>query len=502
MLQASLLEFDSEGRVILSLIGEVAEFNGGTPVDNEGRLVVTTTEPTAKGWADGMTYDAVTGALWVTETGTITHYISGNPMVGEAMKIDSAGYPKSWIAGVPLSDGVCVNGPPGTNVNLNFLAGLPSSVTFTRTSVGTYFNQSGLMASAALNVPRFEFAPLTGNLLGLLMEDQRTNLMRYSNKFDQDDPWFTNVVAVTPNSGTGLMGANDAWLLANSTTTDDIPTVYQPFASTAAAYTQSIYAKAGTAHFLGLGLYDGSGVKFCGFNLLTGAQDFADAGVTTSIQDVGNGWYRCSLHYTYPAVTGRMYVSVYHTTNAKSYTPTGVGVDNILIWGAQIEEGTFASSYIPTVATTIVRISDTAAYDFTGKSGVAGGTLFAQYSMYGIKGGQYAAQIIEPIGNTQVLIYASGGAPAMVLAVSGVTQAVIVGGTLVTANNTIKRAGAYALNDVVSYTNSGQDGTDNVALLPTAMTDLNIGVQLNGHVQRVTYWPSRLTNAQLDALTT
>ena len=83
----------------------------------------------------------------------------------------------SFGMGFPLP-ATAWQGGGGATLNLNFLSGtLPSSVTFSRGTTGTYYNSSGVLASAAIDTPRFDYDPSTLQLRGLLIEGARTNLL-------------------------------------------------------------------------------------------------------------------------------------------------------------------------------------------------------------------------------------------------------------------------------------------------------------------------------------
>ena len=213
---------------------------------------------------------------------------------------------------------------------------------------------------------------------GYMAEAAATNLCLQSEDFSTT--WSANRTTVTANAAVAPDGTMTADKLDNSGTTSDRMVMYQSFTSTNATYSQSCYFQAGTIAFAQLGFYDGSSTYFAGFNLLTGAEDFADAGTTTSIEDAGDGWYRCTVHFLYPSTTGRIYVGGYKTTNTPIYAPSVTNADYVYTWAAQAELGSFPTAYIPTTTTSVTRNADVLTYDDAGNIEDAAGTAYVEAS--------------------------------------------------------------------------------------------------------------------------
>jgi hypothetical protein len=113
------------------------------------------------------------------------------------------------------------------------------------------------------------------------------------------------------------------------------------------SYTLSVYAKKKENNYLRLGFAIGTGGegKFGNFDLNTGVPGTPDVGVTQTIQDVGNGWYRCSITAT-SQVTTTANTFIYNSSTLNSLTTTPL--QGIYIWGAQLVEGSVAKDYLPT----------------------------------------------------------------------------------------------------------------------------------------------------------
>ena len=243
------------------------------------------------------------------------------------------------------------------------------SYTFTRNSSGTYVGSDGLIKTAAINEPRFDYDPATGESLGFLVEGSRTNLVSYSGDFSQAY-WtkislsiFTANTIIAPD-GT-LTGSFIAFQNASSYLTS--AQGLQPNASiSAGTNTLSCFAKIGTARYLALGLTNNGGEPSTAiFDLQTGTVKGANSHPSftvngTSISNAGAGWYRCSLTSTYAA---GMAAHISSSTSGLlgayyEFTVSGDGTSGIYVWGAQVEAGSFPTSYIPTSGSTVTRQPD------------------------------------------------------------------------------------------------------------------------------------------------
>jgi hypothetical protein len=198
---------------------------------------------------------------------------------------------------------------------------LDSRVTFTRSSTATYVNQIGLIQSAAVNEPRFDYDPVTLAARGLLIEESRTNLLTYSEDFS-NGAWIKSGSAISSNAAT----SPDGTVNADSFSTGG--TIYQQVSyASNVAITLSVFAK-GSGTFRVDMSDNTTGDVYCDFNLSTGVAGSVTtggvwAGATASIIQMQNGWYRCILTATKNAGT--------------AINAVFVGVTGQSIWGAQCE---------------------------------------------------------------------------------------------------------------------------------------------------------------------
>ena len=213
------------------------------------------------------------------------------------------------------------------------------------------------LMEAPANTARFDHDPYTGESKGLLIESSRTNLLTES--VVKASVWYTSASLFDENSGV----APDGTLTATTVYSNGASNVHRVVGATANShYTLSVYAKksdAGADTTMGVYLY-ASGttndfIQHTTFNLVTGEIVNANVNGTTGafsrIYPVGNGWYRLS-------VTGQMPASIsQNISSGIMYTPSQPNAA-FLLWGAQLENSRFHTSYIPTSGSTVSRTQD------------------------------------------------------------------------------------------------------------------------------------------------
>jgi surface protein len=229
---------------------------------------------------------------------------------------------------------------------------LDPRITSVRTSGATYYDSLGVLRTAEINGARLTYDPSTLEPLGFLVEPQATNLLLRSEEFD-NAYWLKSIATITSNTVIAPDGTLTGDKLVE-TISSGIHAVYKALTLTATSYTASYYMKSAerTWGFVqlsttALGAY---------FDLQNGVVGTVDAGFTASIQGVGNGWYRCSVTTTATAASWTSASFPAQGNGLKSYT--GDGVSGIYIWGAQLETGITATSYIKTEAIQVTRAVD------------------------------------------------------------------------------------------------------------------------------------------------
>ncbi|WP_434222821.1 phage head spike fiber domain-containing protein [Limnospira platensis CENA597] len=228
-----------------------------------------------------------------------------------------------------------------------------NTYTVTGASTATYVDATGKIRTATVNKPRYTFNPETGERLGLLVEEARSNLVRWSEDFD-NATWTKTRASITPNVIVALDGNLTGDKLVEDSSTNTAHHVNRTFSATSGTtYTLTIYAKAAERSILVIAFATQFPANsFANFNLLTGAITAGEGLVSSSVTSMGNGWYRCSITST--ASSTATATIVYYLNNGSSILYTGDGISGIYIWGAQLEAGTTPSSYTPTQASTFI----------------------------------------------------------------------------------------------------------------------------------------------------
>jgi hypothetical protein len=360
--------------------------------------------------------------------------------------------------------------------------------------------------SAAYYGPRFDYNPATLVARGLLIEESRTNSTLYSKTNVAN--WTVSNTTLTADNATAPDGTTSASRLTVSAS--PIAIFYSTaITTTAVHWTQSFFVKAGTASWVFIRSCDNSSDSW--FNVSTGVVGAAGAGCTTTITPVGNGWYRCTVAKIVSATASGF--SVIGVSNGDNVTTATVG-QTIFVWGAQAELGTFATSYIPTAASSVARSADSATMT---------GTNFS--SWYNQAQGTFVitADTIISSGNGDLIMAGtsggfdpgsvgsfggSAGLSAYTRASSAYTANLGITGSP-GVNTAFKVSIAYKTDDVAGVINGGAVATATPPnAMPTTVNDLTImgsaltGSKWNGHIASLAYYNTRLPNATLQSLTT
>jgi hypothetical protein len=404
------------------------------------------------------------------------------------------------------------------NKTLGDAVGGGSLVTFTRASTATFTGSDGLITSATTNEARFDHNPTTGESLGLLVEEGRTNSYQYSEEFD--NAYWSKATAdgtVTANQIASPDGAVTADLYQENTATSSRYLARSISFTSGTVYTVSVWAKqaVGATRYLGfimpLGIF---GVNVNCTYILSGAGtasiNVSGTSTTASIQAFANGWYRCTLtsQATATGSVGTQFRLSNSSTNASS-SYTGDGTSGIYLWGAQLEAGAFATSYIPTTTATATRAADVASItgsNFSSWYNQTEGTVFARGQGLSTTGTFTSFETgNSSVSNSILLGGLSGTTTFRVRGPSSTTQAQI---SLIATGTLQSFAGAYALNSFNATYGGQVSGTDDTSgTPPSAIDNLKIGVnasagtELNGTIRRLCFWPTRLSNITLQQIT-
>ena len=384
-----------------------------------------------------------------------------------------------------------------------------SAVTaYTATTTQAITNYIPVLQTAASGVARFDNNPTTGESLGLLIEESRTNLFTYSSQFD-NAAWTKVATTITADAMVAPDGTLTAdAFISSATTAAHYLNLVTPSLTSGTAYTSSFYAKAAGYNYVAVASISISRVANALFDLALGT--VVSTTGTATITAVGNGWYRCTATLTSPSTGVDVLAIALANTNSGGYVPTfaGNGYSGVLLWGAQFEQGAFATSYIPTVASQVTRAADAASMtgtNFSSWFNADQGSIYADFDCIGVGvGNQRIYSIINSAGDGYYGVRLSNtiyneayqfGAQQASLQVSNSS-----------INTAIKNIFAIQTNNFAASTNAASPLTDTSGLVAAA-TAMYIGTraafdnQLNGHIRKIAYYPIRVTNAQLQALT-
>lgn len=408
---------------------------------------------------------------------------------------------------------------PVPSLNLDFAGTgtLDPRVSFTRSTTGTYYNSSGVLTTAAINAPRFGYNPSTLAPLGLLIEQSSTNLLLYSIWIGSTSYSYSaaNITPTTFNAGIAPDGTQTVTHLTLTSgisyNANDATGTYGVFNFTASTtYTWSVYAKAGELSYLMFRNNWTGGSPI--FNLATGV--VTQGSGTSSMIPVGNGWYRCVCVYTVTSGNNNICFRPYALSGSSN------GFDGIYIWGAQLEALAFPTSYIPTAGSQVTRASDNASMtgtNFSSWYNISEGTLYCKAQVYYPNAAGTTVYGLANISNgsinTDIMLYLYSNFIGYRVTDAGSTQVDVSSG-IVSSNTVFQVAAEYKVNNFAVSLNGATAVTDSVGSIPTSMAYLDIGSRpitsspvntignyINGHISKLTYYPTRLTNAQLQALT-
>jgi hypothetical protein len=381
--------------------------------------------------------------------------------------------------------------------------------------------------------PRFDYSPTTiGEPRGLLIEGQTQNALFYSQDVTQATRWTiqggipSSYTSISATGGTAPDNTNTANLCTESTANNS-RSIYQGLTAAAGTYTASVWVKAGTGstRYIRIVLPSAAGnFVYVTVNIATGAVTQAAAAVGTAtaasavvIPHTGS-WYRIQLTGTLAAAVNFVFIvpldSATPSVNTGDYgreAYLGNG-SSFYVWGAQLETGSGASSYIPTGASGVTRTVDTcniSGTNFSSWFAQGAGTLYAVSDVTK----QNGRNLIARIENTGATTYIEMGLNAVGYA----TEAVAYQGASFTSaysayTPTLNTAYKSAYTWDTGRLDLAVNGVSPTAASATLATDLDrVGIgssfsstdvwTRNGHIKQLKYYPFVMTDDQLNAIT-
>jgi len=381
-------------------------------------------------------------------------------------------------------------------------------------SKATTINKDGLIETVGNNVPRIDYKDNTKG--ALLLEPSRTNLITQSESFS-NSYWAKARLTATSNSvisPDGTLNASkifgdgsNSWKYINR---NGFSLINQNY------YTFSVFAKADTLNYVQLILSGATAENYQNFDLLNGVIGSGSNVFDAKIETFVNGWYKCSMTVLATSTaTTDLFIDLADSSTmsrAGSFLTSG----GIYIYGAQLEQGSYPTSYIPTSGSAVTRLADSCSQ--TVPDGVIGqteGTMYAEYYFDATidNSGGSDRDIVSISANSSNIIKivhygnGSGSAYKSVYLYSYVGSSNVV--TIISgqySSGLMKVAAAYKNNDYVLYVNGIQIGTDTSAGVPTC-SQFKLGkygseIKTPTPINETKLYNTRLSNSELQALTT
>lgn len=370
-----------------------------------------------------------------------------------------------------------------------------------------YTNVAGTLV--ATTGPRFDYDPVTHVARGILLEGARTNVIKRSQEFDNASWDLKFNGAVTANAG----NAPDGTVTADKfipTTANAAHVIAQTFSAvgfaTSTAYSWSLFAQAAGYDYVVIRLFqNGShGALSQVFNLATGALGASEGSPVSSIRNFGGGIYRLEMNGTTGATSSAndRYDIWVGNSNVVGPSFAADGTSGVLLWGAQLEAGAFASSYIPTTSGSVTRAADSLVFTPISWFNQSEGALFGVARDMRTSGrvlSMYAGTLTNRMADFYMNTETS---PRFYSDPTGGLNPA----NTITALARFKAATSYKVNDCAFVLNGGTAATDATTPAMLANDTLEIGgfgaAQIaNGHIEQIGYWNTRVSNAGLQTLT-
>ena len=379
---------------------------------------------------------------------------------------------------------------------------------FTRSGSATRINKDGLIELVSSNVPRFNYPLIDGVVSGcpsLLLENVATNLLPYSEDFSNAE-WIKGSV-LTPISGfVSPKGDLSAFKLVEDSS-NSTHRIYDVIPiSNGVTYTQSIFAKKGERNFLKI-MFGGKidPTDFANFDLENGVITREVGDINPKIEYYGNGWYKCSATATSTQTSSEaFYLTIVEngqSSRAQSYQ--GDGTSGIYIFGAQVEAGSFPTSYIQTNGSSTTRSAETCnnagdVNTFNDSEGV----LFAEISALANDGTFRFISLSDGTSSNRISLFFSTG-NTLNASANGISS---IGGVSGIENNN-KVAFKYKSGDYALWFNGIEVAistatTGNHANLNRLNFDFGQGSDdFYGNTKQIQYFDTALNDTSLEELT-
>jgi len=380
------------------------------------------------------------------------------------------------------------------SLNLNFARSktLDPRITFARPSTSgdaTYMDANGLIVTAAADEPRFDHKYENGVIksLGLLVEEQRSNLITYSDQLNEQSNWVDSGTSWSDNtiiSPDGTQNADDPGFVSerwgfyddtNSSWISGYPQNY-PFTVTSewVRHSATITTPSGCTTLRFYPLRSGDDISYI----------FQRVGVSTSTTYTASAYYKLADDGT-----------------------------TVIAWGAQLETGAFPTSYIPTTASTATRNPDNVSITGDNFSDVYNQEE-GSYKVEGVINGSLPANTYGGIfgagggsSTSNFIFYNPGTSFGQYVCNTGQSPASTLGKTY-TVGSKFKISASYATNDFACSLNGDISTSTTSNALYKSHTYFRIGsnpisfaVRGAMTISNISYYSKQIKDTQLKTLT-
>ncbi len=370
----------------------------------------------------------------------------------------------------------------------------PLPFDFTRASSATTLNRQGLIETVPSGKPRIDFLDNTSG--HLLLEPSRTNLMPTSEDFsstdwnraaltiDSDDaisPYGTSTADKITFTGSGTLRTQNSFTFTN-------------------AYTYSIFVKKGNSRYVTLRSFAFTTSVIIGFDL-----DSVTAQTGGVIEQYPNDWFRLSISKDVSSDADKNGYFYFYLPDSLGGT-VSVNGNYSYIFGNQIEEGSYATSYIPTEGSSVTRVTENCnQIPGGGIIGQTEGTMYVDVCLKSLNTLLFI--ITSSVGNEVNRLQLSVNASGQIVLYRGDGSVNITSSTTYIVGDNLKIAGVYKSNDFELFVNGVSVGTDTNGTLTPTPSVLYLGQYVDGNTINSSFFKetklynTRLTNTELQNLT-
>jgi len=400
---------------------------------------------------------------------------------------------------------------PVATTSGGLVLGASGDFNVTRATTATRVNANGLIESVASGIPRLDYYTSggTAGCPALLVEPSGNNSLLQSAAWNVS-PWAATSgsqgATVSGNVTASPDGTTNADKLIEAAVTGNHFCLQSLTLTSGTTYTASFFVKA-SERTRGRLRTSGSSVYWdMDFNLTSGT---VTGGTNPFIQNFGNGWYRIGATFTANQASNNFILFLYDASGNVSYT--GDGTSGLFVFGAQIEVGSVATSYIPTTTAAVTRNADVIILSgaVSGCIGQTEGTIYAEVDVRNFTNGNRIVCLSNGTSSNRIILQKGANSTLQAIVTNATSAVVDISTASGRTAGIYKIAIGYKQNDFAVYVNGSQTGTDNTGGVP-ACNQIFIGKtettatnnQFNDRIRAAALYTTRLTNAELAALTT